>query len=252
MDKPFTQSMVRVFKRIFSIRNIVNAFSVYLVGVTVAAAAQPEKAPVTQPPAPYHLMTGPWPADEADVVEFFSYNCSHCYQARAAVDEFLRRKPADARFVRYAISSNLPGWSLSAAAFRAAYLAGIEDVIGNQLFERMNGPEGGFADLDAVRAFFSSHPIAQPALAHLESAESVALRKRIFNLSSGIHLQKTPTFVVGGRYIAYWGSDQTPTDFANTILDLLRRSKAEPMYGCTVKAVEDNEPVKSTEVAKCN
>ncbi|WP_332854263.1 thioredoxin domain-containing protein [Duganella sp. S19_KUP01_CR8] len=206
------------------------------------AAAPHAQSPAEKPPA-YRPLHGAWPAGEADVVEFFSYNCTYCYQAQPAVEELLRHKAAQFTFQRYAVSSSSqPGWKLSAQAFRAAQLAGIEDRVGPQLFERMQRKGGSFADLADVQTFFAAQPMGDAALKHLDTPEALALRKHIFELAKGIELDKTPTFVVGGRYVAFWGTDQTPDMFRNMILDLLKRARAEHASACAVQLEDDVRP----------
>lgn len=227
--------------------NLALAFCLFITGISSAAQLVVESVLPT-----YRELKGDWPRGEADVVEFFSYNCTFCYQAQSAVEEFLRQKPSTLSFQRYAVNSAQSGWSMSATAFRAAYLAGVEDRIGPKLFDRMQGETGDFEDFASVRSFFDEQGVGTLANQYVESSDSTELRKHIFQLSKAIQLEKTPTFVVGGRYIAYWGSDQTPENFAKLILTLYQRSRAEPHSSCAVDVLDDEtKSAKSNVVGTC-
>lgn len=224
------------------------AFFVLVVACSPSMAETVEK---TDRPA-YHELKGSWPDGEADVVEFFSYNCTYCQLAEKSVEEFLHRKPGNVHFQRYAVSAAQPGWSLSAEAFRAAHLAGVEQRMSPKLFARMKNEQGVFADQASVRAFFDQEGVGELANKYLDSPESLALRKHIFKLAQGIQLGKTPTFVVGGRYIVYWGTDHTPESFADLVMAVYRRATTEAQASCSVKALDDDVKISDAKaVAPC-
>jgi thiol:disulfide interchange protein DsbA len=199
-------------------------------------------------PRDYDLIKGSWPAGEADVVEFFSYNCNYCSDAEPFVAEFLRRKPASLVFERYAVSSGKPGWALSAEAFRATHLAGMERKLAPALFERMVVQQAPFDDLQAIRQFFEREGVGRDVTRFVGSAESDALRKRISELARGLPVERTPSFVVGGRFVAYWGSHHTPESFAELLLALHRRTQEQDVAGCKV-APDSEEPAPSLSAA---
>lgn len=175
----------------------------------------------------YHPVSLAWSPNEPEVVEFFSYNCNYCYAAEKSVELFRATKPADVRFQAYDITYDNLAWQLSQYAFAAAYLAGVEEQVHADLFHRFNVDKKLFDTKDDVVGFFREKGLLAKVEPWLESKASKDFRLKIYQMAVDAEVVRTPTFVVRGQYVVYWGTDQDPAKFTELLVALARKSRRD-------------------------
>lgn len=174
----------------------------------------------------YRLAELPKREGRPQVQEYFSYACSDCHRAQAFVQRFEALRGPSITFERTPLASSNMASQLAQYAYTAAKRAGLEAQIHERLFERIHTDPRPFATKDDVRVLFKEAGLLQKVEAHLESGESRALRRRYFEMGEADGITRTPTFVVNGRYVVRWGSDQTPEKFARLLIALTKASPA--------------------------
>lgn len=174
----------------------------------------------------YEVLDAPVQLD-ADVVEFFAYTCSHCRMAESFVEAFKRVKPDSVSFEAYAVASPPMASQLTQYAFAAAKLAGVDDRIHASLYSRVHDDPRPFESKEDVRTFFREQGLLAEVDPLLESQESRQMRTRHLDAAHEVGIDRTPMFVVGGRYRVYWGSDQTPERFSALLLALVNASATD-------------------------
>lgn len=218
-----------------------------LLACTPALSTASDAAPVLKEYARFvESMDAPIKLDET-VVEFFSYTCSHCLSSQIFVSDFKKAKPATITFAAYPIASADMPSQLAQYAFAAAKLAGVEDQIHGPLFDRIHKDPRPFESKDAVRVFFQEQALLAKVERYLESAESKALRSRIFDMAVAAKVERTPTFVINGRNKAFWGTDQTSAKFTALLIALAQSENlpvSQPVIeaGCSIKSDECSKP----------
>ncbi len=175
----------------------------------------------------YQPVSLKWDPKGPDVVEFFSYNCNYCYAAEKAVKVFKNTKPATLRFQPYQIAYSNMAWQLSQYAFAAAYLAGVEGRVHDDLFHRFNVDKRLFATKNDVVSFFRDEGLLDKVSPYLESQASKDFRMHIYQMAVDYEVVKVPTFFVKGKYIVSWGTDQDPDKFARLLIALSEIADAD-------------------------
>lgn len=163
-----------------------------------------------------------WDKNGPNVVQFFSFNCSYCYEAEKAVRHFNKHKPEGVTFGSFPLASGNTGWQLSQYAYAAASLAGVD--IHDDLFTFFHVEGGEFNNKEDVRRFFEARKILDRVDSFLESSESEALRKKIHQMTIDYGVTRVPFFVVNGKYEVTWGSDQTPEKLSELLSALARKT----------------------------
>jgi protein-disulfide isomerase len=168
----------------------------------------------------YHPVSVNWDPKGPDVIEFFSYNCNYCFAAEKSVKAFKDAKPATLTFQPYQVAYDNMAWQLSQYAFAAAYLAGVESQVHDDLFHRFNVEKRLFETKDDVRTFFQEKGLLEKVSPYLESKTSKDFRMHIYQMAVDYEVVKVPTFFVKGKYMVNWGTDQDPAKFAQLLIAL--------------------------------
>jgi thiol:disulfide interchange protein DsbA len=214
------------------IRTLMIALS--LLAVPLAGQAQ---LPASATAAPrlgvdYELMDTPQPDFSSgagiEVVEVFSYRCSHCAQFQPVVDAWRKRHAAGVRWV-YVPGAFGGSWDSFARAYYAAENLGVldktHDAVFRGVFEQhlvTTGTPAEIADMYARfgldRARFLDTMASEGVSAKLEKAREFALRTGI---------QGTPTLIVSGKYRLAPTTDRGFDGMISTLDFLLAKERAE-------------------------
>jgi thiol:disulfide interchange protein DsbA len=201
---------------------------ILLLGWPLAAAAQlPLRFVAGQD---YQVLEQPLPAAESgvvDVIEFFLYACSHCYDLDDAVTEWAGTLPEHAHFRRVPVLFGNHGEAY-ARLFYAADNLGVLELLHSKTFTAIHKSGRRLTALPAIARFMAeaSNISEQSALDALDSesvdrgvAESVAAM-RAFRVTA------VPSLGIAGKY---WvtarmaGSNDAMFEVADY---LIRREKA--------------------------
>ena len=149
------------------------------------------EAPFAQP-----VETG----GKIEVREFFWYGCPHCYDIEPYVDSWLKKKRANAAFVR------TPGmfdrWVVHARAFYALESINAVDKVHGAFFSAMHRDKRALNDESSITNFVASHGVDREQFRSAWNSFGVRTKlERARQLQQDLGLQGVPTFVVDGRYI---------------------------------------------------
>lgn len=225
--------------------------------VSGAAVAQSDDAPILEEYARFYseVNVTDWDASGPNIIEFYSYNCSYCLEAEPYVQRLKQDLPEDVRFDGYVIASGDMSWQLSQYAFTAARMAGIDEQIREPMYQWIHQDQRPLDSKQDVRDFFAEQGLLDKVEVHLESDDSRAMRGMIYRLAVNAGISSTPTFVVNGKYIVRWGTDQEPAKFSALLVALSQKTSVEgesnspeqqelalcaPQGGCS-SAPEDTE-----------
>lgn len=160
---------------------------------------------------------------DADVVEFFTYACVHCYHAEREVRLLLEKEGMNVTFKRVPVSLGHQKAVVGVYAYYVAKKINILDRVHSDLFASIHEPgykrRTGKADMDAwqepppplgdvldgteaLKRYFALKGVAgdvfDRTLAEVIQSDVVASNDR---LAKKIKLTTTPTFLVKGRYV---------------------------------------------------
>lgn len=210
MDKRFLSSMLVVLQSLC---------------VSGGAAAQSEP-PILEEYARFYseVDVAGWDASGPNIIEFYSYNCSYCLEAEPYVQRLKQELPEDVKFDGYVVASGDMAWQLSQYAFTAARMAGIDEEIREPMYQWIHQDLRQLDSKQDIRIFFAEQGLLDKVELHLESDASRAMRGMIYRLAVNAGISKTPTFVVNGRYLVHWGTDQEPAKLSALLIALSKKT----------------------------
>lgn len=177
------------------------ALAVLLLALTAGIAGAQDY----QPGKEYHRVEPPQPTgtdERIEVIEFFSYGCSHCFEFSPKLQSWLQQAGEDIELVRVPVTFGRPSWALLAKAYYAEKaLQGVEKIH-EPLFEAIHERGRNFADEQALAAFFAQHGIDRQAA--LEAFDSFAVDvgvRRAKRMVDAYQVRSTPSMAVAGKYL---------------------------------------------------
>lgn len=167
------------------------------------------------PPAPYKNIVPPQPTtsgEKIEVIEIFSYGCSHCHRFEATLERWLKNKPDNVEFVRLpAIFS--PQLALFARAYYAAEALGVLDKVHKPLFDAVHMQKRRLANEDEIAEVFVENGVNKDDFHKAFRSFSVEAKvRRATELGKRYGVEATPSMVVNGKYITNPGMDNIGFD----------------------------------------
>lgn len=137
---------------------------------------------------------------KVEVREFFWYGCPHCYDLEPYVDGWLKKKPANAMFVR------TPGmfdrWVVHARAYYALESINAVEKVHSAFFAAMHRDKRALNDESSITNFVAGLGIDREQFRAAWNSFGVRTKlERARQLMQDLGIQGVPTFVVDGRYI---------------------------------------------------
>jgi thiol:disulfide interchange protein DsbA len=154
--------------------------------------------------APYKNIVPPQPTStgaKIEVIEIFSYGCSHCFRFEATLERWLKDKPANVEFVRLpAIFS--PQLAIYARAYYAAEALGAIDKVHKPLFDAIHMEKRKLATEDEIAEVFVANGVKKEDFHKaFRSFSTEAKVRRAQELGKRYGVEATPSMVVNGKYI---------------------------------------------------
>lgn len=154
--------------------------------------------------APYKNIVPPQPTstgNKIEVVEIFSYGCSHCHRFEATLERWLKSKPDNVEFVRLpAIFS--PQLAIYARAYYAAEALGAIDKVHKPLFDAIHMEKRKLATEDEIAEVFVANGVKKEDFHKAFRSFSVESKvRRAQELGKRYGVEATPSMVVNGKYI---------------------------------------------------
>ena len=136
-----------------------------------------------------------------EVVEIFSYGCSHCYRFETMLERWLKNKPDNVEFVQLpAIFTQT--LALYARAFYAAEALGVTEKIHTPFFEAIHVQKRRLNTEESIIDFFAANGVDKKDFQKAFRSFSVdAKMRRAADLGKRYGVQSTPSMVVNGKYI---------------------------------------------------
>jgi len=136
-----------------------------------------------------------------EVLEFFSYNCPHCFSFDPTMENFLAQKPEDVRFRRVPVGFGRSTWERSADAFVLAKALGKGAALHSGIFNRVQTLNNPFKNEADVRAFFLANGVKEEEFDKaLKSFTATTLSKTHESLLKKFTITSVPTVIVNGKY----------------------------------------------------
>ena len=157
-----------------------------------------------------------------EVVEAFSYLCSHCNTFEPYIEAWERRKADNIEFRRIPVVFGRKSWELYARGFVTAQMLGVSQEAHSAMMDRLWKDKEIMRDMEEITDFYSQFGVESDKF--LGAANSFAVDARLkrdqLKLQS-YGLTATPTLIVGGKYRVAGNAAVSSFDVMLDVVDYL-------------------------------
>ena len=213
--------------------------SAALLLLSVTAHAQAAKSVSYQEGLHYFLIQGApvTTTGPIELIEAFSYLCSHCNTFEPFISAWKKRKPDDVEFRRVPVVFGRGSWELYARGYVTAEMMNVGEDAHAAMMDRLWKEKNIMRSMDELADFYSQFGADKDKF--LATASSFAVETRLMKDQSKLRdfgITGTPSLVLNGKYrIA--GSEAVPNyDVMLDIVDFLIANERQGMQQSSAAA----------------
>jgi thiol:disulfide interchange protein DsbA len=204
---------------------LLRALAALLVAASLAPAALAQ-----QTKAPFLYINPPIATDAAgkiEVVEFFWYECPHCFDLEPLLERWFPKLGKDVQFKRVPATFN-DRWRLSARVFYALESMGLENKLHKPLMDAIHKDRMRITDERQLSEWLGKQGVDVAKFQSAMKSFAVESRlKRAEQLVRDTRLDGVPALMINGRYlVASQGGPQLMIDTANALIEQSRKEMA--------------------------
>jgi thiol:disulfide interchange protein DsbA len=200
----------------------------FALGLAVATA------PAALAQQPYTVINPPIPTDspsgKIEVVEFFWYECPHCYELEPVLEKWIAKLPQDVEFRRVPATFN-ERWNISARVFFALESMGLLAKLHKPLFDAIHKDRLKVTDERQLNDWLQRQGVDTAKFQATYKSFAVESRlKRSQQLVGASKIDGVPALLVNGRYLVAAGgtvgSHERMVAIADSLIAESRKSLA--------------------------
>jgi thiol:disulfide interchange protein DsbA len=141
------------------------------------------------------------PGDKVEVVEMFSYLCTHCATIDPYINSWAAKAPEHVEFRRIPVVFGRSSWELYARGYVTAEMMGAPEEAHTSMMDRLWKEKKILRSLDEIAGFYSQFGLDKNKF--LSTARSFAVDGRLRKdqqLVRDYGITGTPSLVVNGKY----------------------------------------------------
>lgn len=204
---------------------LLRALAALLAAATIvpAALAQAQQAPFIYVEPPIATDT----PGKIEVVEFFWYECPHCYDLEPLLERWIPKLAKDVQFRRVPATFN-DRWRLSARVFYALESMGLDGKLHKPLMDAIHKDRMRITDERQLGDWLGKQGVDVAKFqAALRSFAVESRLKRAEQLVRDSRIDGVPALMVNGRYlVTAGGSSQRMLDTADALIGQARKDLA--------------------------
>lgn len=168
-----------------------------------AAAAQTNK-PVPYQEGLHYFLIDQAPVttgDKIELVEAFSYLCTHCNTFEPYINGWIKRKPENVEFRRLPVVFGRSSWELYARGYVTANLMNVSEEAHMAMMDRLWKEKKMMRSMDEIADFYSQFGLDKDKF--LSTSRSFAVDSRIRKDQLAVKsygITGTPALVLNGKY----------------------------------------------------
>lgn len=143
--------------------------------------------------------------DKIEVLEFFWYGCSHCYNFEPHIKAWKKTKPANVVFKRVPAIFR-PEWEIQARAYYALSNMGVIEDMHGKIFDALNKDKKNRQRLNTkklITAFVVKHGVDEKKfLAEYGSFAVDGMVRKAIKKQAAYKIQGVPSVIINGKYLA--------------------------------------------------
>ena len=137
---------------------------------------------------------------KVEVVEMFWYGCPHCNSLEPYVNRWLKKKPANAEFVRIPAIFQ-PGWEPLARAYYTAEILGVLEKTHSAMFETIHEKKQRINSDEDIKKFFLQHGDSEKDFSRVFRSFAVEAKiRRAKDMTNRYGIRGVPALIVNGKY----------------------------------------------------
>lgn len=200
-----------------------------LVGLTLALIAGSAGAQM-QAGRDYRTLANPQAVETGDrieVVEFFWYGCSHCFDLEPFLKKWVAGLPKDVEFRRIpAVPTER--WLPNARTFYTLEALGLVDKLHGEVFDAIHIDRVNLNDEKTQLDWVAKKGVDRARFAEAWKSFSVQTKtKRAVQLTQAYDVTGVPTLVVDGKYQTSVSMTGSPEGLMKTLDGLIAKARAE-------------------------
>ncbi len=138
--------------------------------------------------------------DKIEVVEMFWYGCPHCFRLEPFVERWLKRKPANVKFVRMP-GVFRPSWEIHARAYYTAEILGVVDKVHRPMFDAIHEMKQRMNTEASILALFVKHGVSEKEFKRVFKSFAVETKlRRAKDMGTRYQASGVPALIVNGKY----------------------------------------------------
>jgi protein dithiol oxidoreductase (disulfide-forming) len=204
-----------------------------LAAAALAAAVLAFAAPAAAQQQPGVIeLNPPLPTDakgKVEVIEFFWYECPHCYALEPYLERWIKKLPADVEFRRVPATFN-ERWNISARVYYAFEAMGLVDQLHRPLLDAIHKDRLRVTDERQLTEWLQSKGVDVGKFSSTLKSFAVESRlKRAQGLVQGSKIDGVPALVVNGQYVVSagaGGSEERMLAIADSLIERSRKQLA--------------------------
>jgi thiol:disulfide interchange protein DsbA len=183
------------------------------------------------PPAtPFLELNPPLPTESGklEVVEFFWYECPHCYSLEPHIEAWLKKLPKDVEFRRVPAMFNQQ-WAISGRAFYTLEAMGELDRLHRPLFDAIH--KGGLkvTNQRQLQDWLERQKVDVAKFNAASKSFAVESRlKRALELMQASKIDSVPVLIVNGRYLVTADTARGQERMLAVADSLIERTRKQP------------------------
>jgi thiol:disulfide interchange protein DsbA len=138
--------------------------------------------------------------DKIEVVEMFWYGCPHCFRLEPFVERWLKKKPANVKFVRMP-GVFRPSWEIHARAYYTAEILGVVDKVHRPMFDAIHEMKQRMNTESSILALFVKHGVPEKDFKRVFRSFAVETKlRRAKDMGTRYQAKGVPALIVNGKY----------------------------------------------------
>ena len=197
--------------------------------LTAAAQAQGGKLVPYQEGLHYALIDGA-PATTSgpmELVEAFSYMCSHCNTFEPYINAWKKRKPENVEFRRIPVVFGRGSWELYARGYVTAEMLNVPEAAHSAMMDRLWKEKNIMRSMEELADFYSQYGVDKQKF--LATSSSFAVETRLMKDQQKIRdygITGTPTMILNGKYRIAGNAAVPSFDVMLDVVDFLIASES--------------------------
>jgi len=156
-----------------------------------------------------------------EVLEFFAWPCSHCYELHPFMQQWSQKVPADVNFVKAAVSAGFPTWVPAAQAYYAFEITGDAQRLDTVFFKAIHEQRANLFTEASILDWAAKQGVDRAKAAAALKSMSVDTKSRQAEANArAARIEGTPAIIVDGKYKLVGAASKSYADWI-PLLDLL-------------------------------